>query len=370
MFKVVKKDKETKARIGIFETSHNSLKTPCFFPVATQAAAKGLNVRELSEIGIDGLLVNAYHLFVRPGVEVIKNCGGLHKFMNFDKTIITDSGGYQIFSLEHLRKVTDEGVSFKSHVDGKSIFLTPEDVIQTQLTLKSDVVVPLDECVKYPVTYEDASRACDRTVAWARKSKAFFDENNKGGQLFFAISQGSVHEDLRKKCLDGILGLGIDGLCIGGLSVGEEDNLRYNTLNFINSYAGEDKMRYFMGYGMPADILEAVSFGVDLFDCVLPTRFARTGTAFTKEGVIVVRNSPYTNDVRPLDSECPCYTCRNFSRAYLRHLINVNEILAANLLAYHNVFWYKHFMDDIKKAIEEDKFLQFKKDFLSRFESN
>jgi queuine tRNA-ribosyltransferase len=370
MFKVVKKDKETKARTGIFETSHNSLKTPAFFPVATQAAAKGLNVRELAEIGIDGLLVNAYHLYVRPGTEVVKHCGGLHKFMNFDKTIITDSGGYQIFSLEHLRKVTDEGVSFKSHVDGKSIFLTPEDVIQTQLDLKSDVVVPLDECVKYPVTYEDAVIACDRTVAWARKSKAFFDANNKGDQLFFAISQGSVHEDLRRKCLDGILGLGLDGLCIGGLSVGEEDNLRYNTLNFINSYAGEDKFRYFMGYGMPADILEAVSFGVDLFDCVLPTRFARTGTVFTKEGPIVVRNSPYIRDERPLDGECPCYTCKNFSRAYLRHLINVNEILAINLLAYHNVFWYKHFMDDIKKAIEEDNFFQFKKEFLSCFKRN
>jgi len=370
MFKVVKKDKETKARAGIFETSHNSLKTPCFFPVATQAAVKGLNVRELAEIGIDGLLVNAYHLYVRPGIEVIKKCGGLHKFMNFDKTIITDSGGYQIFSLEHLRKVTDEGVSFQSHVDGKSIFLAPEDVIRIQLDLKSDVAVPLDECVKYPVSFNDAQIACERTIAWAMKSKSFFDANCDGKQLFFAISQGSVHEDLRKKCLDSILNLKIDGLCIGGLSVGEEADLRYNTLDFINRYAGEDKLRYFMGFGLPADILEAVSFGVDLFDCVVPTRFARTGTAFTKEGVLIIRNSPYINDERPLDSECLCPTCKNFSRAYLRHLINVKEILAVNLLAYHNTFWYKHFMDDIKKAIEEDRFLQFKKDFLSRFKSN
>jgi len=367
MFKVIKKDKDSKARIGIFETSHNSLKTPSFFPVATQAAVKGLNVRELAEIGIDGLLVNAYHLYVRPGVEVIKKCGGLHKFMNFDKTIITDSGGYQIFSLEHLRKVTDEGVSFQSHVDGKSLFLAPEDVIKIQLDLKSDCCVPLDECVKYPVSYEDAQTACERTIAWAGKSKAFFDANSSGQQLFFAISQGSVHEDLRKKCLDNILNLKIDGLCIGGLSVGEGADLRYNTLDFISRYAGEDYLRYFMGYGLPVDILEAVSFGVDLFDCVVPTRFARTGTAFTKEGVVVVRNSPYINDERPLDSECLCHTCKNFSRAYLRHLVNVNEILAVNLLAYHNVFWYKHFMDDIKKAIEEDRFPQFKKDFLSKF---
>ena len=367
MFKVIKKDKDTKARTGVFETSHNSLKTPSFFPVATQAAVKGLTVRELEEIGIDGLLVNAYHLYVRPGIEVIKKCGGLHKFMGFDKTIITDSGGYQIFSLEHLRKVTDEGVSFQSHVDGKSLFLTPEDVIKIQMDLKSDVTVPLDECVKYPVSFEEAQIACERTIAWAKKSKTFFDRNHDGSQLFFAISQGSVFEDLRKKCLDSILDLKIDGLCVGGLSVGEEVDLRYNILNFISQYAGDDYLRYFMGYGLPADILEAVSFGVDLFDCVVPTRFARTGTVFTKDGVIVVRNSSYINDERPLDSECFCYTCKNFSRAYLRHLVNVNEILAVNLLAYHNIFWYKQFMDNIKKSIEEDRFLQFKKDFLSRF---
>ena len=367
MFKIVKKDKDSKARTGVFETSHNSLTTPSFFPVATQAAVKGLNIREIEEIGIDGLLVNAYHLYVRPGTEVIKKCGGLHKFMGFNKTIITDSGGYQIFSLEKLRKVTDEGVSFQSHVDGKPLFLAPEDVIQIQLDLKSDVAVPLDECVKYPVSYEEAQIACDRTIAWAAKSKVFFDANNSGKQLFFAISQGSVHKDLRKKCLDSLLDLKIDGLCVGGLSVGEPADLRYNTLDFISQYAGDDKLRYFMGYGLPHDILEAVSFGVDLFDCVVPTRFARTGTVFTNEGVLVVRNSPYINDERPLDSECLCYVCKNFSRAYLRHLVNVNEILAVNLLAYHNIFWYKHFMDNIKKAIEEDRFLQFKKEFLSHF---
>lgn len=367
MFKVIKKDKDTKARIGVLETPHNSLKTPSFFPVATQAAVKGISVRGLEEIGIDGLLVNAYHIYLRPGIDVIKKCGGLHKFMNFPKTIITDSGGYQIFSLERLRKVTDEGVSFQSHVDGKSFFLTPEDVIKIQLDVESDVVVPLDECVKFPVSFEDASVAAERTILWAKKSKVFFEQNNSKNRLFFAISQGSVHKDLRKKCLDEILKLNLDGLCLGGLSVGEPPDLRYNTVDFISGYAGDGLLRYFMGYGMPDDILEAVTFGVDLFDCVVPTRFARTGTAFTVDGVIVVRNSPYTLDENPLDKDCLCHVCRNYSRAYLRHLINVNEILGVQLLTYHNIFWYKHFMDAIKKAIEEDRFVQFKKEFLGRF---
>ncbi|MFA6281626.1 MAG: tRNA guanosine(34) transglycosylase Tgt [Candidatus Omnitrophota bacterium] len=367
MFKVIKKDKETKARIGVLETAHNSLKTPSFFPVATQAAVKGISVRELEEIGIDGLLVNAYHIYLRPGLEVIKKCGGLHKFMNFSKTIITDSGGYQIFSLERLRKVTDEGVSFQSHVDGKSIFLTPEDVIKIQLDVESDVVVPLDECVKFPVSPKDANIAVDRTIAWAKKSKSYFTQNNSKNRLFFAISQGSVHKDLRKKCLDEILKLDLDGLCVGGLSVGEPEDLRYNTLDFISEYTGDSILRYFMGYGMPDDILRAVAFGVDLFDCVVPTRFARTGTAFTADGAIVVRNAPYTLDENPLDKKCLCHVCKNYSRAYIRHLINVNEILGIQLLTHHNIFWYKHFMDAIKKAIEEDRFVQFKKEFLSRF---
>ncbi len=367
MFKVIKKDKDTKARIGVFETVHNSLKTPSFFPVATQAAVKGLSVRELDEIGIDGLLVNAYHIYQRPGLEVIKKCGGLHKFMNFPKTIITDSGGYQIFSLERLRKVTDEGVTFQSHIDGKTFFLSPEEVIKIQLDAESSVAVPLDECVKFPVTLEQATEAMERTIAWARKSKSYFKQNNSKKQLFFAISQGSVHKDLRKKCLDEILKLELDGLCVGGLSVGEPEDLRYNILDFITGYSGDGLLRYFMGYGLPHDILEAVTFGVDLFDCVVPTRFARTGTAITTDGVIVVRNLPYALDENPLDKDCFCYVCRSYCRAYIRHLIKVNEILGIQLLTYHNIFWYKHFMDAIKKSIEEERFLKFKKDFLTRF---
>jgi queuine tRNA-ribosyltransferase len=266
--------------------------------------------------------------------------------------------------------------------------------------MKTDVVVPLDECVKFTVTQEEAKIACQRTIGWAKKSKEFFeknkddefsthqsalggwrgihhhDENQKekesqslyrGAPLFFGIIQGATYVDLRKRCLDEILKLGIDGLCIGGLSVGEPEDLRYNILSFIAQNADKGCLRYFMGYGMPHDILEAVSLGVDLFDCVVPTRFARTGTAFTSQGKIVVRNSPYINDITPLDEKCSCYVCKNFSRSYLRHLINVNEILGVQLLTYHNIFWYKNFMDDIKKAIKEDRFVQFKNEFLSKF---
>ena len=367
MFKILREDKETKARTGIFNSRKGEVQTPAFFPVATQAAVKGLSVKELEEIGIQGLLVNAYHLFLRPGTEVIKKNGGLHKFMNFSHTIITDSGGYQIFSLERLRKVSDQGVNFQSHIDGKNIFLTPEEVVQIQLDLDSDVIVPLDECIKYPASHKDAAVANKRTIEWAKRSRNFFKKTSQNNNRFMGIIQGSTHLDLREKCLEELISLGIDGLCIGGLSVGEPEDLRYNVLSFIAEYADKKYLRYFMGYGRPHDILEAVSLGVDLFDCVVPTRFARTGTAYTKQGKIVVRNSPYIDDSRPLDSECPCYVCRNFSRAYLRHLINAKEMLGAQLLSYHNIFWYNKFMEDIRQAIKEDRFTEFKKEFLSKF---
>ncbi|MDP2923027.1 MAG: tRNA guanosine(34) transglycosylase Tgt [Candidatus Omnitrophota bacterium] len=370
MFKIIKEDKETRARTGVFKTRHGTVETPAFFPVATQAAVKGMAPCELEEIGIEGLLVNAYHLYLRPGVEVIQKSGGLHKFMNFNKTIITDSGGYQIFSLERLRKVNDEGVTFQSHIDGTTFFLTPEDVIKIQLDMETDVVVPLDECVKFPTNYDDATIAVKRTIEWAKKSKAYFDIHKRRDFLFFGIVQGASFTDLRKMCLDEIMKIGIDGLCVGGLSVGEPEDLRYNILSFIGDNIEKKYLRYFMGYGMPRDILEAVSLGVDLFDCVLPTRFARTGTAFTNDGIIVVRNSPYINDTAPIDRNCSCYVCKNFSRAYIRHLINVGEMLAAQLLSYHNIFWYNNFMDKIRHAIKENNFLQFKKEFLLKLKEN
>ncbi|MDD5195228.1 MAG: tRNA guanosine(34) transglycosylase Tgt [Candidatus Omnitrophica bacterium] len=367
MFTLIKEDKETKARLGLFETYHGKLQTPSFFPVATQGAVKGLSPKELEEIGIDGLLVNAYHVHMRPGVSVIKACGGLHKFMGFPKTIITDSGGYQIFSLENFRKVTDSGVTFRSHIDGKEFFLSPESMVEIQQELGTDVVVPLDECVKYPSSYADAAVAAKRTIDWAAKAKSYYDKDTSGKFLFFAIIQGSVYPDLRKFCLEEVLKLNIDGACIGGLSVGEPKELRYNMLSLINSALDKNYIRYFMGYGLPEDILEAVSEGIDLFDCVVPTRLGRTGTVFTRGGKIVVRNAPYAKDNTPLDETCPCYVCRNFSRAYLRHLLNVNEVLSVQLLSYHNIFWYKQFMDKIREAITAERFSQFKKDFLSNY---
>ena len=367
MFTLLKEDNTTQARTGIFKNRKGQVMTPAFFPVATQAAVKGLCPRDLDRIGIQGLLVNAYHLYLRPGTEVIKKGGGLHKFMGFDRTIITDSGGYQIFSLKRLRKVADWGVEFQSHIDGKTVRLSPEDVIKIQLDLDSDVIVPLDECVGYPATHEKADKAVSRTLDWARKSKVYFDKHKEKGNSFLGIVQGSTYSDLRQKCLQELLSLGLDGICIGGLSVGEPTDLRYNMLSLIEKNTPKECFRYFMGYGRPLDILEAVSLGVDLFDCVVPTRFARTGTAYTNEGKIVVRNADYTDDHSPLDKECACYVCRDFSRAYLRHLINAKEILGVQLLTYHNIFWYKNFMERIRNAIKEERFSSFKKEFLSNF---
>ena len=369
MFEVIKEDSQTRARIGVCETNHGRFETPAFFPVATQGAVKGLSSRQLHEIGVSGLLVNAYHLYLRPGIEVIKKCAGLHQFMGFNKTIITDSGGYQIFSLERLRKVNEEGVTFQSHIDGRSVFLSPEDVINIQLELGSDVIVPLDECVKFPISREEASIAVDRTLGWAKRGRDFFQKHAQKGILFLGIIQGATYPDLRQKCVEEIMKLNPDGLCVGGLSVGEPQDLRYNTLSLIDKVAERKYLRYFMGYGKPEDILEAVSLGVDLFDCIVPTRFGRTGTGFTSKGEIVLRNAPYAGDTRPVDEECQCYVCKNFPRAYLRHLINAKEILGVQLLTYHNVFWYKNFMDKIRAAIREETFAAFKKEFLAGYKS-
>lgn len=367
MFKEKIRDKGSKARTGVFSTRRGEVFTPAFFPVATQGSVKALCSQQLSEIGVQGYLANAYHLCLRPGVEVIKKLGGLHKFMGVDKPILTDSGGYQIFSLARLRRLEDKGVEFQSHLDGSSIFLTPEDVIDIQISLDSDIFVPLDECIQNPADYQKAAVSTERTILWAKQSKDYFRKKENLSNLFFGIIQGSIYKDLREKCLESILKLGVDGLCIGGLSVGEPADLRYNILSHLTDLADSSYLRYFMGYGKPENIIEAVGLGVDLFDCIVPTRFARTGTAFTYQGELVVRNSPYISDSAPLDSECSCYSCKNFSRAYIRHLINAKEILGIQLLAYHNVYWYNNFMRRIREAIENNNFLKFKEDFLTKY---
>ena len=366
-FKLIFQDKETRARCAVWQTAHGKVYTPAFFPVATQAAVKGLGPKELKEIGIQGLLVNAYHLFLRPGEKIIKQAGGLHKFMNFDKTIITDSGGYQIFSLNDLRTISDEGVKFKSHIDGSNFFLTAPDIIRIQLDLNSDVILPLDECTHYPVSEEYAHFALERTLKWAKISRQYFDRHKKGGNLFFGIVQGSTYPHLRKESVRGLKDIKVDGFAVGGLSIGEPSILRYEALTAAAEEIGKDYLIYFMGYGKPLDILEAVERGVDLFDCIVPTRFGRTGTAFTNKGKIVVRNAEFARDSAPLDADCPCYVCRNFSRAYLRHLINSREVLGIQLLTYHNIFWYKGFLSRIREAIKGGNFSKFKRDFKNNF---
>lgn len=372
MFEVVKKDTITKARLGVFTTRHGQVSTPAFFPVATQGTIKGLSSKDLNDIGVRGVLVNAYHLFLRPGTGIIKSAGGLHKFMGFDKAVISDSGGYQVFSLESLRKVTSGGVEFQSHVDGRTFFLAPCDIIQIQCDLGSDVILPLDECVKYPSVYDYACIAANRTLEWASVSQHFFEKKHSASS-FFGIVQGATYPDLREKCAKELIRIGVDGIAVGGLSVGEPENVRYNMLSIvIDTVAREKKdyLIYFMGYGKPRDILEAVSLGVDLFDCVVPTRFGRTGTAYTHQGKVIVRNALYACDFSPLDKECECFVCRNYTRAYLRHLINVKEMTGLYLLTYHNVWWYNNFMKNIRNALLEKRFGEFKNEFLARFKEN
>ena len=370
MFSIIKECQNTRARLGYFVTSHGAVETPAFFPVATQAAVKGLSSKELDEIGISGLLANAYHLYLRPGVDIIEQSGGIHKFMGFYGPIITDSGGYQVFSLSRLRKVSDKGVTFQSHIDGSRHFLSPEDVMDIQLRLGANVIVPLDECVKNPADKFYASRALDRTLKWARISRGIFARSKKRNVMFFGIIQGSTFNDLRERSIEEITSLDVDGIAIGGLSVGETENERYNVLSFISKKLKKEYIRYFMGYGKPIDIVEAVERGIDLFDCIIPTRFARTGTAFTDKGKLVVRNASFANDISPLDENCNCYVCRNFSRSYLRHLVNTKEILGVQLLTYHNVWWYNNFMAKIRESIRKNRFKEFKEDFLTRFENS
>ncbi len=366
MFKLIHKDKNSKARLGKLITAHGEIDTPSFMPVGTQGTVKTLSPQELKDCRASIILSNAYHLFLRPGREVIKKAGGLHAFMSWSGPILTDSGGYQIFSLALLRKVNDRGVEFQSHIDGRKHFLTPEDVIQIQKDFGSDIIMPLDECVHYPCSKDYASCAMKRTIDWAKRSKEI--HNNQS--LLFGIIQGATYEDLRQSCSEQLTEIGFDGYAIGGVSVGEPKNLSYNIVNFTLEYLPQDKPHYLMGMGVPEDIIKAVELGIDMFDCVVPTRYGRNGTAFTSEGKLTIRNSPYIEDFSPLDKKCSCYTCKNFSRAYLRHLFNTDEILGLRLVSLHNIHFYLELMRNARDAIAQDRFAEFKKDFLSNYTSN
>ncbi len=364
MYKLIHQDKFSRARLGKLLTGHGEIDTPAFMTVGTHATVKGLMFKDLEAAGAQIILSNAYHVFLRPGMEVIKQTGGLHKFMSWNKPILTDSGGYQIFSLALFRKMHDEGVEFQSHIDGLKHFLTPEDVVDIQAVLGADIIMPLDECVHYPCTKYEAQVALERTITWAKRSKA---RHKNPSQKLFGIVQGATYEDLRRDCARRLVDLDFDGYSIGGVSVGESSSIIYNIIDLVAGLLPETKPRYAMGIGYPSDIVEAVDRGVDMFDCVIPTRYGRNGTAFTSTGKIIIRNAAYVQDFRPLDAQCSCYVCKNFSRAYLRHLFNAKEMLGLVLLSVHTVYFCVDVMRKIRQAISEDKFSQFKQLFLSDY---
>lgn len=360
-FTLIHQDSSTKARLGLLKVAHGEIETPAFMPVGTQGTVKALSPKELKEANSQIILGNAYHLYLRPGLEIIKNAGGLHKFISWDGPILTDSGGYQIFSLAGFRKVKDEGVEFQSHLDGSRHNLSPEKVIEIENILGSDIMMVLDECVHYPCDKAYSKVAMDRTTYWARRSKLAHSSKPRaqGRQLLFGIVQGATYEDLRRQSAEEIGEIGFDGYALGGLSVGEPKDLRYNIMSFTLKFLPYESVRYLMGLGTPEDIIEAVRGGMDIFDCVIPTRYGRNGTAFTSQGKIVVRNALYASDTGPLDAACDCYACKNFSRSYIRHLFNAEEILGLRLVSFHNIYFYNNLLKSIRQAIREDRLKDF-----------
>jgi queuine tRNA-ribosyltransferase len=350
-FEVLKKHSHSSARLGVLKTPHGKINTPCFMPVGTQATVKSLSPDDLESFGAQIILGNTYHLYLRPGHELIQSMGGLHKFMNWQHPILTDSGGYQVFSLNKLTKVNEEGVKFQSHLDGSSHFISPERSIEIQQALGADIIMAFDEPTPYPADIIRTEKSLELTTLWAQRCKETF---NSEVQALFGIIQGGMYPELRKKSAEQIIEIGFPGYAIGGLSVGEEKDLMHNTMAYTAPLLPEDKPRYLMGVGTPEDLLQCSSFGVDMFDCVMPTRNARNGSLFIKGGKINIRNEQFKTDSDPIEVGCPCYTCNNFSRAYLRHLVMAGEILAMRLLTIHNSTFYQKWMESIRKAIEDE----------------
>ncbi len=365
-YELIKKDKKTGARRGRIHTPHGIIETPVFMPVGTQATVKTMTPTELKdEVKAKIILSNTYHLYLRPGDELVAEAGGLHKFMNWDGAILTDSGGFQVFSLGDLRKITEEGVAFRSHLDGSKHFISPEKSMSIQNNLGSDIMMAFDECVEYPADYEYTRKSMERTTRWAERCKAA--HKNPDRQGLFGIVQGGMYKDLREISAKQLVELDFPGYAVGGLSVGEPAELMYDVLGHTTPFLPEDKPRYLMGVGTPDYLIEAVIRGIDMCDCVLPTRIARNGTAMTSKGKLVVRNATYERDWTPLDDECDCYTCKNFTRAYIRHLIKCDEILGARLLSIHNLRFLVRLMENVRVAIEEDRLLEFREEFYSKY---
>ena len=357
-------DKHTGARAGVFHTPHGDIETPIFMPVGTAATVKSLMPSTLEQLGTQILLSNTYHLYLRPGSDIVRQAGGLHKFMNWNKPILTDSGGFQVFSLGDLRKITDNGVTFSSHLDGSKHVFTPESVMQTEHDLGADIIMAFDECSTYGCDKKYAQSAMTRTHKWLERcAKA----HTNGTQMLFPIVQGNMFEDLRIQSAEFTRDFAECGIAIGGLSVGEPDDLMYKMLDVVRPYLPENMPHYLMGVGTPDYILEGIERGIDMCDCVLPTRIARNGTALTSRGKVVVRNGCYKEDFSPLDDNCDCYCCKNFTKAYLRHLVNCSEILAAELLSIHNIHFLLNLVKGARNAIFNDSFAEFKKEFYKNY---
>ena len=364
-FTLEKKSSQCKARTGTIETNHGVIKTPVFMPVGTRATVKAMNNDELKSIGSQIILSNTYHLYLKPGQEIIRKADGLHKFMNWDRPILTDSGGFQVFSLSKTRKITEEGVQFRSHIDGSKHFISPEKSMEIQNDLGSDIMMAFDECVPYPASYEYTEDSMKRTLRWLKRCKDY--HKNTDRQNLFGIIQGGMYKDLREYSAKNTIDFDLPGYAIGGLSVGEPRDLMIELLDFTTDFMPENKPRYLMGVGTPDYLFEAVEHGVDMCDCVLPTRIARNGTALTSKGKLVVKNAKYKDDFSPLDENCDCYACKNHTRAYIRHLLNVDEILGARLLSIHNLRFLINMMENIRKSIEEDRYLEFKDEFYRNY---
>jgi len=361
-FELLKKDKE--ARYGKIISPYGEFETPIFMPVGTRATVKTLSPEELYDASSAIVLANTYHLWLKPGEDIVNKAGGLHKFMNYKRPMLTDSGGFQVFSLAKPKNISEEGVKFKSHIDGKELFLTPEKSIDIQNKLGADIIMSFDECPYYPCTYEYMKKSVERTLRWAKRGKAV--HNNKS-QMLFGIVQGGEFKDLRKYSAEETVKIGFDGYSIGGTSVGEDKKTMYEMIDNCITYLPEDKLRYLMGVGDPVDLVEGISRGVDLFDCVLPTRIARHANAFTRNGKINLKNSKFKEDFTPLEDTCDCYACKNYTKAYIRHLINVEETFGQRLLSIHNIRFLIKLMEEARNAIKEDRYDEFKKEFLDKY---
>jgi queuine tRNA-ribosyltransferase len=367
-YELIKECKQTGARLGRVHTPHGSFDTPVFMPVGTLATVKTMSPEELKEIGAKIILSNTYHLWLRPGEDIIEEASGLHKFMNWDGAILTDSGGFQVFSLSDLREITEEGVHFRNHLNGEKLFLSPEKAMHIQNALGSDIMMAFDECPPYPAEYDYMKNSVERTSRWAERClKA---HKNPDRQALFGIVQGGAYEDLRRQSVKDLVSLDFPGYAVGGLSVGEPKHVMNEVLEYTTPLLPKNKPRYLMGVGSPDSLIDGAIRGIDMFDCVLPTRIARNGTCMTSKGRLVVRNAKYARDFRPIDEKCDCYTCRNYTRSYIRHLIHTNETFGFRLTTYHNLYFLVKLMGQVREAIKEDRLGDFREQFFEEYGFN